>query len=483
VPVTHSKAGWNPILRLSLIQPHCIKKPVLAEADWLFSVYLLLSMGALHLSNINRFTVSGSIPLSPRPPSPFTLFILRGRILGQNTDKSLQSFFPCYSQSPLQLWLEISIFSNSRNLLQFLEFSNCTLSRRKEKNLIENHTPSLWFKKSLQKPQVWELSRLCPETSTKLYVHEFDYSSGKFLRINIRIGLYLFQSLVSSLSRRTYQNPKQIRPWIIFQDTCRTEHLEKTSHATVPFSAEYWVYCTGSPTQTNSGDRCLMRPWDQLSFVCTVLYIFSPISTRLSSKIRKLRKLAPRHKILTGGTTEAGVRRKLVQPGVLPSLAGGECPGSRDLHWDGHLDSPYRLPQRTVPNALAKAALLRANPTKPTDPCYFTCPKESAVSLAGCAQRGWRLEHWGRPAPCPEVEITEKQIHMKAYRIFTDFSLKGLAYEFLSQSSGFFFSNHNIAISLKLLVCSEILKSKGRLGFSSISLHYKIFQGDRWLSW
>ncbi len=30
--------------------------------------------------------------------------------------------------------------------------------------------------KSIQKPQVWELSRLCPETSMKLYVHEFGIS-------------------------------------------------------------------------------------------------------------------------------------------------------------------------------------------------------------------------------------------------------------------------------------------------------------------
>ncbi len=29
------------------------------------------------------------------------------------------------------------------------------------------------------KHQVWELSRLCPETSTKLYVHEFDFSADK----------------------------------------------------------------------------------------------------------------------------------------------------------------------------------------------------------------------------------------------------------------------------------------------------------------
>ncbi len=58
----------------------------------------------------------------------------RGRILGQNPDKSLESFPPCYSQLPLlQLCLEISISLNSRNLLQFLY-------RGKTENLIENYT-------------------------------------------------------------------------------------------------------------------------------------------------------------------------------------------------------------------------------------------------------------------------------------------------------------------------------------------------------
>jgi hypothetical protein len=46
------------------------------------------------------------------------------------------------------------ISSNSHNLLQFLEFSYCTLSRRKKENLIETIPPSLWFKKLMQKPQV-----------------------------------------------------------------------------------------------------------------------------------------------------------------------------------------------------------------------------------------------------------------------------------------------------------------------------------------
>ncbi len=37
--------------------------------------------------------------------------------------------------------------------------------------------PSLWFKKSIQKPQVWELSRLFQETSMKFDVQEFGFST------------------------------------------------------------------------------------------------------------------------------------------------------------------------------------------------------------------------------------------------------------------------------------------------------------------
>ncbi len=68
-----------------------------------------------------------------------TPFYSRGPILGRNPDKSFKIFPPCYSQPPiLQLWLQISISSNSRNLLKFLQLSYFTLW--KEKNLIEHHT-------------------------------------------------------------------------------------------------------------------------------------------------------------------------------------------------------------------------------------------------------------------------------------------------------------------------------------------------------
>ncbi len=45
------------------------------------------------------------------------------------------------------------------------------------------YPPCPCFKKSIQKPQVWELSRLGPETSTKLYVHEFGFCSPERRKI------------------------------------------------------------------------------------------------------------------------------------------------------------------------------------------------------------------------------------------------------------------------------------------------------------
>jgi hypothetical protein len=44
-------------------------------------------------------------------------YYTEAQILGRNPDESLKSFLPCFSLSPLQLCLEISISSNSRNLL------------------------------------------------------------------------------------------------------------------------------------------------------------------------------------------------------------------------------------------------------------------------------------------------------------------------------------------------------------------------------
>jgi hypothetical protein len=53
----------------------------------------------------------------------------------------------------------------------------CTLVGEMRKTCYKTIAPSLWFKKSLKKPQVCNLSRLCPENSIKFYVHEFGFWS------------------------------------------------------------------------------------------------------------------------------------------------------------------------------------------------------------------------------------------------------------------------------------------------------------------
>ena len=73
-----------------------------------------------------------------------------GRILGRNPDKSPKSFPPCYSQSPLQLFLFLQTHAT-------LTVSSVQLLYTKGERL----------KKSVQKLLGSELSRLCPETSTK----------------------------------------------------------------------------------------------------------------------------------------------------------------------------------------------------------------------------------------------------------------------------------------------------------------------------
>jgi hypothetical protein len=81
----------------------------------------------------------------------------RGRILGRNPVESMKSFPPCYSQSHLQLCLEISISSKSHNLLQFCKGDSRGKPDRKPYPL------SYVLRNPYRNLQVWELSRLCPE--------------------------------------------------------------------------------------------------------------------------------------------------------------------------------------------------------------------------------------------------------------------------------------------------------------------------------
>jgi hypothetical protein len=101
--------------------------------EYLFRVFGIVSLqcGCALPPSFTLSTASTQVTSLPPPPPQQNQrkasLGVRGRILGRNPDKSLKSFPPCYSQSPLQLCLEFSISSNSRNLLQFLQFSYCRL--------------------------------------------------------------------------------------------------------------------------------------------------------------------------------------------------------------------------------------------------------------------------------------------------------------------------------------------------------------------
>jgi len=120
------------------------------------------------------------------------------RILRRNPDKSRKSCAR-YSQSPQlcletyifqnhatshgfcssvtvpQLCLEISIFQTHATSHGFYSSVTVHYKGERRKTLKKIMPPFLWFKKSVQKSQIWQLSRLCPETSTNLYVHELDF--------------------------------------------------------------------------------------------------------------------------------------------------------------------------------------------------------------------------------------------------------------------------------------------------------------------
>jgi hypothetical protein len=101
------------------------------------------------------------------------MYKIRGRNIGKNPEKSLKSFHHCYSQSPTALPWDFCLFKLSQPLKVSTVQLLYTVKDNGGKPDKKTTPPSFWFKKSTQKPQVWELSRLCPEISTKLYVHEF----------------------------------------------------------------------------------------------------------------------------------------------------------------------------------------------------------------------------------------------------------------------------------------------------------------------
>ncbi len=110
---------------------------------------------------------------------------LLGRMLKPNSwTKSRQKSkeFTSLLFTVISLCLEFFLFLQT-HATSYSFYSLVTLHCRGErrKSWKKNISSSLWFKKSIKKPQVWELSRLCPETSTKLYVHEFGFCIRRIL--------------------------------------------------------------------------------------------------------------------------------------------------------------------------------------------------------------------------------------------------------------------------------------------------------------
>jgi hypothetical protein len=102
-------------------------------------------------------------------------------------------------------------------LTQLLAVSSvhyCTLSRRKEENLIENHIPFL----PPRNLKSGELSRLCQEFSKKLYVHEFGFWS---IRQKIKKGKWQICSSMDNIIKGTVQRKFRSMGQIWYQSTFR----------------------------------------------------------------------------------------------------------------------------------------------------------------------------------------------------------------------------------------------------------------------
>ncbi len=98
----------------------------------------------------------------------------RGRILGWNPDKSLKSFPSSYSQSPLQLRLEIYIFFKLTKLLTVSTVQLLYTVDEKGGNPDRKPYPLPYC---LRNPYRNLKSEIMPRNLNKLYVHEFGFWS------------------------------------------------------------------------------------------------------------------------------------------------------------------------------------------------------------------------------------------------------------------------------------------------------------------
>jgi hypothetical protein len=103
--------------------------------------------------------------------SPYILFTDLDGILGHQINKRLESFAPCYSQSLL-----LADCKENHTLLWFTKLHKKSAKKENSSRLMNNILLNwkMWVKNQT-KTRVWEVSSLCPETSTKNTIQEFQY--------------------------------------------------------------------------------------------------------------------------------------------------------------------------------------------------------------------------------------------------------------------------------------------------------------------
>ncbi len=95
---------------------------------------------------------NNSVKSFVRPSPSSTHCEYRGRILGRNPDKSPRSFPPCYSQSPLCSFALRFLFLQT-HATSYSFYRPVTIKEKGGTLYRKLQPPSLWFKKSIQKPQ------------------------------------------------------------------------------------------------------------------------------------------------------------------------------------------------------------------------------------------------------------------------------------------------------------------------------------------
>jgi hypothetical protein len=137
-----------------------------------------------------------------------------------------------------------------------------------------------WFETALQckhckrKRQVWELSRLCPETSTKFYLHEFGFRAHMYYRTVIEKYIQRAEWQLNFRNIRTLpcmQCKRKFIMHIFISNTdvhCTVSSLHQTSEL------HRGVHCT---MYNNEKHNSYPRQWEWCRKICNSLQVYRKI--------------------------------------------------------------------------------------------------------------------------------------------------------------------------------------------------------------